>query len=174
MNALAKVPLVLPEHVRGVPVSRDKLRHVITHMRERDHKEIYALRFDDDPEKFLEHQIQRMGKMCRIWERDFVPVSVQGVMCERPGVWSMFAYGTDDWRRVVLPMTRWAWRFVIPAMCQVAQRVECLALRENVDSRRWIESFGARQECVLREYGKNREDFVLYAWKPDYVHQRRR
>lgn len=152
--------------VHGVPVSEDRLRYVITHMRERDHKEIYALRFDEDPERFLASQMWIMGDMCRIWERNGVPVAVQGVIPAWPGVWHMFAYGTDEWPKVVLSMTRWAWGIVIPAMSRMAHRVEARAMATHTESRRWIESFGAKQEAVLREYGKNREDFVLYVWKP--------
>jgi len=159
--------------VRGVPVSEDRLRYVIQNVRERDHNEIYALRFDQDPERFLQSQMHIMGDMCRIWERNGVPVSVQGVTPVWPGVWHMFAYGTDEWPKVVLSMTRWAWGFVIPAMCNVAHRVEARAMITHTESRRWIESFGAREECVLSEYGKNRESFVLYVWKPEYVHRRR-
>lgn len=155
-----------PSRVQGVPVSRDKLRYVITHMRARDHAEIFALQWSDDTEHFLEVQMLMMGDMCRIWERNGVPVSVQGVIPVWPGVWRMFAYGTDEWPRVVLSMTRWARRFVIPAMTRCAHRVECRALATHTESRRWIESFGAKQEALLSEYGRNREDFVLYVWKP--------
>ena len=164
------------QRVKREKVSRDALRWVIEHMRERDRAEIYAMRWDEDPVNYLEGQLLWMGDMCCIWTLDGVPVSCQGVVAYWPGVWGMFAYGTDQWPRVVLDMTKHAFRFIVPALLAVkAHRVECRALATHTESRRWIEFLGAREEAVLKAYGKRQEDFILYVWKPEYhVHRRRR
>jgi hypothetical protein len=163
------------KRVRQEKVTEDALRYVVQHMRQRDRDEIYATHFTDDPELLVQGQLPWMGDMCCIWTRDGVPVSCQGVLPLWPGVWSMFAYGTDQWPHVVLSMTKHSLRFIVPALLAVnAHRVECRALASHTESRRWIEFLGAREEAVLRGFGKRREDFVLYVWRPEYVHRRRR
>ena len=162
---------------RAVPVTEAGLRHVVLNMRERDRAEIYALRWDDDPERHVRDILPWMGEMCWTWERDGVPVSVQGTQPVRPGVWQNFAFGTDAWPHVVLDMTRHSRRFIIPALLRVGfHRAECRALLDHADSRRWIvEGLGGRQEAILRGLGRNGEDFVSYAWHPeDVAHVQRR
>lgn len=170
MNALSPAPSeCFAGRVQREPVSRDALSWVIHHMRQRDQDEIYAQRWSDDPGAYLEDQMIWMGEMCCIWTHDGIPVSCQGVLPFWPGVWGMFAYGTDLWPRVVLDMTKHAFRFIVPALLAVkAHRVECRALATHTESRRWIEFLGAREEAVLKAYGKRQEDFVLYVWKPEY------
>jgi hypothetical protein len=165
----------MPRRNIRVPVTEERLRHVVTHMRKRDADEIYALRWDDDPEQIVRGLLPLCGAMCWIWERDGVPVSVQGVIPARPGVWEVFAFGTDDWPRVVLDMTRHARSFIIPALLRAGfRRAECRALASHTDSRKWIEALGAVEECVLERYGRADETFVAYVWWPERVHRRRR
>jgi hypothetical protein len=145
-------------------------------MRDRDRDEIYATQYSDNPEDLLQLQLMLMGDMCCIWTCAGVPVSCQGILPIHPGVWTMFAYGTDQWPRVVLSMTKHALRRIVPALLAVgAHRVECRALASHTESRRWIEFLGAREEAILKAYGKRQEDFVLYVWRPEYhVHRGRR
>jgi RimJ/RimL family protein N-acetyltransferase len=159
--------------VRAVPVDEEKLRWVIENLRPRDRAEIYALRWDEDGDSFAQDFFPLMGAMCRIWEHDGVPVSVQGVLCARPGVWEVFAFGTPSWPRVILSMTRYATRTIMPALLRVGfHRAECRALVAHEDSRRWIEFLGAREEGVLKGLGRGGEDFVGYVWGRDDVQRR--
>lgn len=155
-----------------VPVTEERLRHVVLNMRGRDRDEIYALQWDDNPEVIIQGHVRVCGAMCWIWERDGVPVSVQGVTPSRPGVWQVFAFGTDDWPRVVLDMTKHSRRFIMPALLRVNfHRAECRALASHTDSRKWILSLGATEECVLDRYGRRGEDFIGYVWRPENVHR---
>jgi hypothetical protein len=155
------------KRVLAVPVTEERLRYVVTHMRERDHAEIYALRWDEDPEKLVQEMLPVTRAMCWVWERDGVPVSVQGAVPSRPGVWQVFAFGTDDWPRVVLDMTRLARRFIVPALLRAGfRRCECRALASHVDSRKWIVSLGAHEEAVLEAFGNKGETFISYVWRP--------
>lgn len=150
-----------------VPVTEDRLRDVVSRMRARDAAEIYALRWTDDPEEVVQALLPLCGDTCWVWERDGIPVSVQGVIPSWPGVWSMFAFGTDEWPRVLLDMTRHAERFIKPMLRRAkARRVECRALASHTDSRRWIEALGAHAECVLQHCGRNDETFINYVWFP--------
>jgi hypothetical protein len=91
----------------------------------------------------------------------------------RPGVWEVFAFGTDLWPSVVLDMTRYATRRIMPALLRVGfHRAECRALAFHEDSRKWIEFLGAREEAVLKKFGRAGEDFVSYVWGREDVQRR--
>ena len=159
--------------VRAVPVTREGLAHIVENLRPRDAAEIFALRWDDDRLAFVNDYLPLMGATCRIWERDGVPVSCQGVVCMRPGVWEVFAFGTNAWASVILSMTRYATRAIMPSLLRVGfHRAECRALAVHEDSRRWIEYLGADEEGTLKGFGRNGEDFVTYVWDRDLVQQR--
>src|SRR6185437_2319284 len=83
------------------------------------------------------------------------------------------AFGTDQWPRALLSMTRHAWNFILPALISIkTHRAEAYVLADNGDARRWIESIGGEQEALLRGYGRAGEDFILYAWRLNDVHVR--
>ena len=139
-------------------------------MRERDRTEIYALRWNDDPETLIRALLPACGAMTWIWELDGVPVSIQGTFPVHPGLWQAFAFGTDSWSRVVLDMTRHSRRFIMPALLRAGfRRCECRALASHVDSRKWIIALGAKEEAVLQDYGRAGEAFVSYVWRPEDV-----
>jgi hypothetical protein len=151
----------------AVPVTEDRLRYVIAHLRERDRTEIYALRWDDNEEYLLHTLLPQCGASCWIWERDGVPVSIQGVIPLRPNVWSMFAFGTDEWPKVVLDMTRHAERVIKPALRRAkVRRVECRALASHTDSLKWLGLLGAHIEGFHELYGRDGELFVTCVWFP--------
>lgn len=152
------------------PVTIDAASYIVEHLRERDRVEIFAQRWDDDEKALVASIMSWAGAMTWAWWRDGRPVSLQGAWPIRPGVWSCWAFGTDEWPRVVLSMTRHSRRFIIPALLRAQfHRAEALALASHTDSRRWIEALGARQESILKAYGRNGEDFVMYRWMPDDV-----
>ena len=146
-------------------VSRGGLTHIIRNLRERDRREIFALRWDDDEDQFILDMERQAGAMWKVWSWDSVPVSVNGVVPVRPGVVVCGAFGTDDWRKTLRPMTHWSRTFVIPALqTSNYHRGEAYVLATNTDSRRWIEMLGGRVEALLQGYGRNREDYLLSVW----------
>jgi RimJ/RimL family protein N-acetyltransferase len=144
-------------------VTRPALAYIVQNMRARDRAEIFALRWDDDEDAFIDMMMSVAGELWRIWTLDDEPVAVTGVVPVRPGVAIGAAFGTDKWRQVVRPMTRWAQTFIIPVLKGANyHRLEAYMLAANTDARRWVEHFGAEIEAVLRGYGRSREDFLLY------------
>jgi len=80
-----------------------------------------------------------------------------------PDHWQAWAFGTERLKRAVPAMTRHvnSLRDQIAAECR---RLQVLTYKEHDISHRWLESLGAKREGVLRAYGRNGEDFVVYAW----------
>jgi hypothetical protein len=162
------------------PVSQEGLTHIVRNLRERDRREIFAMRWNDDEGELVAAVYQVAGDLWRMWTLDGEPVAVNGVVPVRPGVVIAGAFGTRKWRAVVRPMTRWSLDYVLPVLRMSGHhRGEAYVLATNTDSRRWIELLGGEVECLLKGYGRGREDFLLYAWdltqeRSEHVLQRRR
>jgi hypothetical protein len=146
-------------------VSREGITHIVRNLRERDRREIFALRWNDDEEALINEICHVAGAMWKVWSWDHEPVAVNGVVPIRPGVVTACACGTDKWKYTLRAMTHWSRTWVIPALrASHYHRGEAHVLAANTDSRRWIESLGGQVECLLKNYGKDREDYLLYAW----------
>jgi hypothetical protein len=48
-------------------------------------------------------------------------------------------------------------------------RIECRSFMGRNDTHKWLTSLGAYPEAVLAAFGRQREDFVLYAWLADDI-----
>jgi hypothetical protein len=151
----------------------ENLAYVVAHLRERDQREIYALRWDEDPHALLVELHRAVNPLWRVWCWNMVPVAVQGVYPARPGVALAACFGTDHWDKAVPKMIRYA-RAVVPLELakRNVHRVEAHSLAANADTHRFIELTGGEQEAVLHEFGRDKEDFLLYRWKVEDVLRR--
>jgi hypothetical protein len=151
--------------VEATPVTAAGLRYIVGNLRPRDRREIFALRWNDDEEQLVQEISAAAGELWRMWSLEGEPVAVNGVVPVRPGVVIAGAFGTPRWRSIIKPMTRWSLDYVIPLLRRANyHRGEAYVLSENTDSRRWIELLGGEVEAVLKGFGRQREDFLLYAW----------
>jgi len=143
--------------------------YIIQNLRERDKQEIFATRWGDDLEELVQ-DIQGYGEFQWTAVLDGTPVAIIGACPMWPGVWSVWAFGTEDWPKVVLKLTRHARQAMIPALHeQGAHRAECRALKVHEDACRWLELLGAHKEAELAGFGRQREDFILYVWSRNNV-----
>ncbi|GKT32077.1 hypothetical protein ADUPG1_006328, partial [Aduncisulcus paluster] len=132
-------------------------------MRERDREEIFATRWEDDPDA-VARDASATGAMHWCAYRDSKPVAVFGVQPRWPKVWTAWAFATDEWRGVIGAVTRHSRRFVLPALYNAgAIRVDCLSMATHTDARNWLEYLGATPEKTFANWGKNGEDFVSYS-----------
>lgn len=97
-----------------------------------------------------------------------VPAACWGMMPMWPGVGYAFAFGTDDWGKVLIAVTRFVRGFMVSYLLDNGyHRIEARSLATRSDVGRWLEIFGAEAEAVLRGSGARGEDFVLYRWLSD-------
>lgn len=136
------------------------------HMRARDREEFKATRFDTD-----DFAADVAEGACYVpdmgWEFciDGVVIGVVGVRPLWPTVWYAWMYATDDYDKVILTMTKWIRRVIIPMLWNGgARRVETKSLAKNTEAHKWLEFMGAVLEAPLEAYGKNGEDFVVHKW----------
>lgn len=140
------------------------LLHITHNLRERDREEIYATRFDED-RRVLANDVAFSGDFRWAAYLDGVPVAAIGAVPRWPRVWTVWAFGTDDWNKVVLTLTKHVRNFMIPAILNAgAIRADCMALSTHEDARKWLTALGATPEKVLDNWGKNGEAFVSYCW----------
>ena len=161
-----------PKRVNGSTIEArtefppDAVAHIVRHLRPRDRVEIFGLRWDDDEAACVRDFCHVAGALWRIWYYDGEPVAMNGVLPIRPGVVVASAFGTDKWRHVIRPMTRWSLNWCIPALQRAGyHRGEAYALALNADGRAWIELLGGKIEAYLEQYGRNQETYILYAWR---------
>jgi hypothetical protein len=149
------------------PVTREHASYVVRNLRDRDRREIFALRWDDDEDSFVRDIVGVAGVLWNAWLFDNEPVALNGCTPIRPGVVNAGAFGTDKWRYAVRGISRETFR-VIPLLQHAGyHRGETYAMAANAEGRRWIEMMGARKEAYLHKFGRNREDFILYTWRLD-------
>jgi hypothetical protein len=97
---------------------------------------------------------------------------VCGVSPKWPGVWDAWAYGTDHLPRRVLEITKYALNELKPfILSRGAHRLECQSRLDHHQAHSWLRSLGARDEGILRGYGKDGADYVSFAWRKDDVLQ---
>jgi hypothetical protein len=144
----------------------EELRYICERMREVDRREIFATRWTDSPVDLACDAARTTGYA---WTArlDGRPVSFWGGYPVWPGVWSIFAWGTDDWNRVIVRMTKQIRRVMIPGIVRAnAVRVSCASHAHHVEAHRWLESLGGRREGEHPNFGKNGERFFTFVFDP--------
>lgn len=152
--------------MRIVPLTFDLALMVAANMREDDRREIYATRWLDDPEDIANdcHIHRKTGYIACL--DDGKPVAAIGAIEIHPHVWSVWMFATDDFPKIALELTKFAFRHLAPAIRKVGgHRAECRSIVGHEAAHRWLRFLGAKEEARLSGYGKNGEDFILFAWR---------
>jgi len=149
-----------------VNADRGQIRWVLENIRDIDALEIAAAGVDvmHMPDILMRHKVFCFSAC----DEEIGPIAVWGMIERRQGVGAGFAFGTNDWRKAVLPMVRQIRGFVIPFLHSNGyHRVEAAALAGRDDVAALMHLIGARPEARLRGYGISGEDFISYRWLAD-------
>jgi len=140
------------------------LRHVAQNMRDWDRREIFATRWNDNPDDLAATIMKLPGPAWLAW-RDGQPVAAIGALECWPGVWSPWCFGTHHFGQVALLLTRLGKRAIIPLVrARGGHRLEVKSLDGHVDAQAWLErAFGFRHEAAHPGYGRGGETFHTYA-----------
>lgn len=139
------------------------VRYVVDNMRASDREEIYALRRSEDPRNVV-RDVMAMSSFSWMAWLDDRPQAVFGGGEVRPGVWSMFAFATDEFPRLALGLTRFAKKTVIPTLfCDLdAHRLQCESHESHASAHRWLKALGAEVESVKRNFGKDGSNYLEF------------
>lgn len=153
------------------PLTREtlwKVASVLVRARESDRREMWACHWPDEEVGSIMAGVTASMPTAYIVHRDAVPSACFGARAVRPGVYAVWAFATDDWPLVAFPVTKFLKRCMIPGLHAAgAHRAEALSIADHHAAHRWLEMLGARREATLAGFGRDREDFHLYAWGRD-------
>jgi len=151
------------------PVRADlgSLLYVCRNLRQADRDEIFATRWTDNPDELAAHAFQHWGEFSYIAHgQDGMPIASIGAVPAWEGVWSAWMMATDRFPEIGKQLTRWVKRSMIPAIvASGCHRAEARSCSDHTSAHRWMESLGAKPESVLRRYGREKQDFILFVWE---------
>lgn len=139
--------------------------YVVRRMRKQDVEEVFSVRYDRSREGLVEDMVANYADLSFAFERVHVPraIAVFTLAPAGPWFWHASLIATDEWPLVVKDVTRWLRKHLMPAVQRHGvRRVELRAMQKLTQNCAWIESLGARPECVV--HGMADEPFVQYAW----------
>lgn len=141
----------------------DAVAYVARNMREWDRREIFATRTDDSPERLA---ADALGCGPIGWVAGLEnPIAAFGCAPMWHGVWSVWLFATDEFNRIGISVTRLVVRTIYPMMVDAgAHRLEARSMEGHTDAQRWLEVIGAKREATLARFGRDRQDFHVYAW----------
>lgn len=150
-------------------VTLPALEYICLNMRDDDRIEIMNVVSHDSPVRLsreAHHMITNMGRGRIAWHNQ-LPAAVIFLIEERPAVWQIGMFGTDDTRSVAFPCMRWARdqlrELVKPPM--LAKRMQCDSRVGHDEAWKFLAALGARKEGPpMRCYGKDGGDYQRFVW----------
>jgi hypothetical protein len=95
---------------------------------------------------------------------DGTPIVVAGFDQIRPGVWQDWLLSTPAaWDKYWRSVTKISRRVMDEMLQQGAHRLQCVSLASRIHAHRWYRPLGLEREGLLRAYGVNGEDAVMYS-----------
>ena len=147
-----------------LPFAARTIRAVLEDLRPADRAELAATLWDFDPRSLAEASAQApLGFVAG--DATGRPVAVVGAVELWPGCWQVGLFATPAWPRVARAVSLRIRRRLVPVLLDAgARRAQAFSDARNEEAHRWLARLGARREARLAAFGRNGEDFLLYAW----------
>ncbi len=139
------------------------LMYVLTHLRAADKREFEATTFDGDFMLSGRQIFMLPGPKWECHTPRGKPAVMGGFVSIWPGTGTLWMWGTPDWPEVRVEVSRFVTREVLPDLDKTVHRIECRTIADNKDVIRWLKYLGFQQEAVNAQFGRGREDFLLFA-----------
>jgi hypothetical protein len=148
------------------PLTFESVAYIAENMREWDKREIYATRWTEDPLE-LAHDAMVVPDFAQVAGLNGRPIAAFGAIPLHPHVWNIWMFATPEFDKIGISLTKFVRRSMMPALADTgAHRAQCLSMAGHDQAQAWLEFLGATRESTLAEYGRNREDFYRYVWRP--------
>lgn len=138
-------------------------RHIVHNLRDADRRELDAVNPDMNTVRLV-NKIMALEAFTFFAKVNDTPAALIGGWPLWPGVWQVFAFGTDDFERVAPTLTKFALRFMVPAITNAGgHRAQCESIEGHDRAHRWLEHMGYENEGPMRKFGRNGETFYRFA-----------
>ena len=131
--------------------------YLAEHMREIDKREIRETMRGDDLAEFA-HECVALDGWC-YKDSDGLPVAMMGVAECWPGVSSGWMVATDDIGRHGVGITKLAQSLVTDKKWH---RIQAASAAFHDVSHAWLELLGFTRGQTMRQFGKNKADFIMF------------
>jgi hypothetical protein len=150
-------------------VTLPALEYICLNMRDADRLEIMNVVAHDSPIRLAReahYMITNMGRGRIAWHNQR-PAAVIFLTEDRPTIWQIGMFGTDDTKAVAFSCMRWAREnlreIIRPPMC--GRRMQCDSRVGHDESWRFLMAMGAVKEGPpMRAYGKDGGDYQRFVW----------
>lgn len=140
------------------------IKYVIQNCRARDRAEIealYGLQFTLDSAPAWASS----ACLVRIFDHAGQPAAFVAVHQLTHTVCLLSMIATEDWRHVAPSVIKWAKREAMPQLLAMGfKRAECRSIEGHPEAIRFLEHLGFEVEGICKQYGRNNETFLLFAY----------
>lgn len=160
---MTKLALTSPDPINVTWIARN--------MRQADAREIFATRYDNDPDLLAVDVLTRWGPMWWVAGNAQTqrPIAVIGATERWPGMWQVGMFATDEFGQIGPGLTKWVRQRMIPTIRETqhgVRRAQAFSIEGHDVAHRWLEMLGAVRDPVpLDGYGKGGETFHNYVWR---------
>lgn len=152
-------------------------------MREIDRVEVFGTLPHDSPLQLAyeaAYLVRNKGRSRIGWSaKTGRPAAIAAFTEDWPGLWSVWMFGTDDFKDVAIDLLRWFRKEAneILGVCE-GRRLQCDSRFDHDEAHKMLKALGAVEEFRLRKYGKDGSDYIRFVWfngendavlKPHYV-----
>lgn len=138
---------------------------IAAHMRQIDVDEIHCQMKDPTPANIAYTQIMTSPRAKYIAKVNGIPACAYGMSEWQPGVGHLWAFGTDKIYGALRDVTNHINDVIYEEIFldSTVHRVECRTISTHTQAHRWLSSIRLSFVADLDCYGKDAEDFKLYA-----------
>jgi len=141
------------------------LAHVAHHLTDLDRMELAVSRETPIDAERLTLDAWKTTLHYAALTRDAEPAMVFGVDFNQPFTTTVWGFKTDRYREVILPVTKFIRRTMLPHLRDTIRVAEaqCVVHPDNQPSRKWLSVLGFSLKATLSGFGNRGEDMLLYA-----------
>lgn len=143
--------------------------YICLNMRECDRTEVFGMQHHESPMQLAydaAHVIRNKGRSRIAWsERTNKPAAFGAFTEDWPGLWSVWMFGTDDFKDCAIELLRWFRKEAndILTVCN-GHRLQCDSRADHDEAHKMLKALGAIEEVRLRRYGKDGADYIRFVW----------
>jgi len=149
-------------------LTHNDIVYICANMRDRDAQEIYGLRDYDNADMLAMEVfsvITNRGRGKISWHKGR-PAAIAAFVEEYPGVWSVFMFGTADFKAGAMPLLRWFRKEANIILSDVnGHRLHCDSRADYAEAHKMIEAMGGvREGPPMRKFGKDGSSYQRFVW----------